>query len=151
MTDCKESVQIIGRASDLDLTPRDEPEETAIAQAKPTTDVAANEPNPELVAAGQVAFKKCKACHQVGDGARNKVGPHLNGIFGRAAGAVDGFRYSRAMNAANSDGLIWAEAELTAFLRKPRAFLKGTKMTFSGFKSDQDIRAIMAYLQTFQP
>ena len=100
-------------------------------------------------AKGEKVFKKCKACHAVGDGAKNKVGPMLNGIVGAPAGKVDGFKYSKAMLEAAEGGLVWDEANLTAFLTKPKDFMKGTKMSFAGLKKEQDQADVIAYLKGF--
>ena len=70
---------------------------------------------------GKVLYGQCKRCHQVGGGAEHRIGPHLNDVFGRAAGSLQGFRYSRAMQAVGSDGLVWTETTLDAFLSRPRA------------------------------
>jgi len=165
MQNCKETVEITMRAAVLDVTP----EETRARQIKEmikatnpngkqkaVVETAAVQPEPEaveidpvLIAAGEKAFKKCKACHQVGDSAKNRSGPVLNGVVNGAAGAADGFRYSKPMSAAAADGLVWNEQELTAFLKKPRAYMKGTKMSFAGFRKDGDIEAVIAYLKTF--
>ena len=99
--------------------------------------------------AGEKVFKKCAACHAVGDGARNKVGPKLNGIVGATMGSVDGFKYSDAFVAAQAEGRIWTAEELAAFLARPKAFMKGTKMAFAGLKKDEDLSAITAYLNSF--
>lgn len=99
---------------------------------------------------GKKIFNKCKACHAVGDGAKNKVGPQLNGIVGRAAGQVDGFKYSKAMIAKGEEGLVWDEAALSAYLTKPKDFVPGTKMSFAGLKKEKEIADILAYLGTFQ-
>ncbi|OWU71907.1 MFS transporter [Roseovarius sp. 22II1-1F6A] len=104
-------------------------------------------PDPALVAAGEQVFRKCKACHQVGEGAVNRSGPHLNGVFGRQAGTVEDFRYSSAMEDAGEAGLTWTSETLGAFLTKPRDYLKGTKMAFPGLRSADDIAAIEAYLR----
>jgi cytochrome c len=85
----------------------------------------------------------------VGDKAKNKTGPILNGIVGATAGAVEGFRYSKAMKGAGEDGLVWTEAELAAFLEKPKKYMKKTKMSFAGLKKDADIEAVIAYLKSF--
>jgi len=77
-----------------------------------------------------------------------EAGPVLTGIVDAPAGAVDGFRYSNALEAAAEDGLIWTEAELSAFLAKPRAYLKGTKMSFAGLRKEADQKAIIAYLRS---
>ena len=94
-------------------------------------------------AAGAKVFKKCKACHYV-DREKNKSGPHLVNIVGRAAGAVEGFKYSKAMA---GSGLVWDEATLTGFLAKPKKYLKGTKMSFAGLKKESDIANVIAYLK----
>ena len=94
-------------------------------------------------AAGAKVFKKCKACHYV-DRKKNKSGPHLLNIVGRAAGAVEGFKYSKAMS---GSGLVWSEATLAGFLAKPKKYLKGTKMSFAGLKKESDIGNLIAYLK----
>ncbi|GLQ15923.1 c-type cytochrome [Maritalea porphyrae] len=98
---------------------------------------------------GKKVFNKCKACHMVGDKAKNKSGPELNELFGRAAGSKDGFKYSKAMLAKGEDGLVWNEETLNAFLTKPKAFVKGTKMSFAGIKKQKDMDNLLAYLGTF--
>jgi cytochrome c len=160
MENCKENVEITMRAAVLDVTPDEEGAETEAAapaaEAEPVemaaTEAApepASAPDPELVAAGEKVFRKCKACHQVGEGAKNRVGPQLNGVMGRAAGAVDGFKYSSALEGMAGDGLVWDDENLAAFLADPRGFMKGTRMAFAGLRSDEDIAAITAYLSTF--
>ena len=126
--------------------------ETAAAEETPAEDVAVAETtalDPALVSAGEGVFRKCKACHQVGDGAKNRSGPILNGIVGRAAGTVDGFKYSSSMVKAAEDGLVWNDEELAGFLANPRSYLKGTKMSFAGLKKEDDVAAVIAYLQSF--
>ena len=103
----------------------------------------------EMIAKGEKLYKKCKACHAIGEGAKNKVGPHQNDLFGRAAGSIEGYKYSKAMLAAGEAGLVWTEESLAEFLRKPKTYVEKTKMSFSGFKKDEDIEAIIAYLKTF--
>ncbi|MAM60310.1 c-type cytochrome [Maritimibacter sp. UBA3975] len=160
--DCKDDVQITMRATVLDVTP-EETEEASVEEAADdgttemvaaeTTEEAAPEmaaPDPELVAAGENVFKKCKACHKVGEGAKNGTGPMLNGVMGHPAGQVDGFRYSSALEDAAAGGLVWDEESLAAFLAKPRDFIKGTKMSFVGLRKDEDIAAVSAYLSTFK-
>ena len=93
---------------------------------------------------GEKVFRKCKACHAV-DNTKNKVGPHLVGVVGRKAGAIEGYKYSKAM--ANS-GVTWDDAALDAFLAKPKAFMKGTKMAFPGLKKSADRTALIEYLKT---
>lgn len=156
MENCKDSVEITMRARVLDVTPEEETEaaEVVEAAAEVEAEPAVEEvavvaaPDPALVAAGEKVFKKCKSCHQVGDGAKNRVGPQLNGIVGRVAGAVEGFKYSKAMKGMADEGLIWTPEALTGFLAKPKAYLKGTKMSFAGLRKDDDLAAITAYLST---
>ncbi len=93
--------------------------------------------------AGEKVFRKCKSCHYV-DQEKNKTGPHLVNIIGRAAGSVDGFKYSNAMK---DSGLTWDEATLAEFLKKPKAYIKGTKMAFSGLRKDKEIDDLIAYLK----
>jgi cytochrome c2 len=102
-----------------------------------------------LIKAGEKVFRKCKACHQIGDGAKNRSGPILTGVTGSVAGSVDGFKYSKALMAMAEDGLVWDQEALRAFLAKPKAFMKGTKMSFAGLKKDSDLDAITAYLASF--
>ncbi|WP_421982139.1 c-type cytochrome [Roseibium sp.] len=99
--------------------------------------------------AGETVFKKCKSCHMVGEGAKHRIGPHLNGIFGRQAGTHDDFRYSKALVRAGTGGLEWHADTLDAFLEKPRALASGTRMSFSGLKKPADRRNLIAYLRTF--
>ncbi len=95
---------------------------------------------------GEKVFKKCKACHMVGPDAKNRVGPMLNGVVGRASAQVDGYKYSKAMKAAE---LTWDEETLSAYLANPRKAVKGTKMAFAGLKKDDDRENIIAYLAQF--
>ncbi len=98
---------------------------------------------------GRKVFKKCQACHQVGPEAKNRIGPELNGIFGRHAGAVEGFKYSKSMNRAAADGLVWHLEELDAYLENPKALISGTRMNFRGLKDPQDRHDVLAYLRSF--
>ncbi|MDB5523678.1 MAG: cytochrome c family protein [Rhizobium sp.] len=98
--------------------------------------------------AGAIVFKKCAICH-VADTDKNKVGPSLNGLFGRTAGTHPDFRYSPAMHAAGEGGLVWDEATLRDYLHNPRGKVKGTKMIFAGLKDDTDITNVVAYLKQF--
>ena len=103
------------------------------------------------VAAGEKVFKKCKACHAVGESAKNKVGPQLNDLFGRVPGSIEGYKYSKAMVAYGEDGKVWDEEILAAYLAGPKKLVKGTKMSFSGLKKPDDIANILEYLETFDP
>ena len=98
---------------------------------------------------GAEVFKKCRACHDVGPGAKNKVGPLLNDIVGRQAGSIDGFNYSDANKDAGSKGLVWTDDVLFKYLENPLTFMQGTKMAFAGLKDEQDRRDVIAYLKTF--
>ncbi len=97
-------------------------------------------------AAGEKVFVVCKACHQVGDTAKNAVGPVLNGLLGRKAGAVDGYRYS---DANKNSGITWDETIFTEYIKDPKAKIPGTKMAFAGIKDEQKIKDLIAYLHTF--
>ena len=97
-------------------------------------------------AQGERVFAKCRACHQIGEGAHAFVGPELNGLIGRHAGSLPGYSYSEAMK---SSGLVWDEATFKDYIRDPRAKVPGTKMTFPGLSRQSDIDNVTAYLKTF--
>lgn len=126
------------------------PEATAVP-AQPVVQTAAVEASGDdgLIKDGEKVFKKCKACHKVGEGAKNGSGPHLNDLMGRTMGSVDGFKYSNVFVSAMEDGRVWDDAALAEFLAKPKTFMKGTKMSFSGLKKASDVEAITAYLKSF--
>ncbi len=94
-------------------------------------------------AAGEKVFKKCKVCHSFDPG-KKKIGPHLMGVVGRKSGSVEGYKYSKAMAAAD---ITWDEANLDKFLTKPKAFLKKTKMSFGGLKKESQRADLIAYLK----
>lgn len=98
---------------------------------------------------GEQIFKRCKTCHQIGEGAKNTVGPQLNGIVGRHAGSVDGYNYSKANKKAAEDGLVWTDENLMEYLKDPRKFMPGTKMVFAGLRDDDDREDVIAYLKKF--
>ena len=93
---------------------------------------------------GKKVFKKCKSCHSF---TKNKLGPSLGNIIDQKAGAVEGFKYSKAMM--NSD-IIWNDCSLDSFLKKPRKYIKGTKMRFSGIKKESHRKALIEYLKENQ-
>lgn len=95
---------------------------------------------------GKNVFKKCRACHAVGEKAKNRVGPLLNGVVGRKAGSVEGFNYSDAMK---NSGLTWDEAALSEYLADPKGKVPGNKMVFVGLKKEEDRKNLIAYLATF--
>ena len=97
-------------------------------------------------AAGEKAFAQCRACHQIGPTAKNAVGPHLNGLFGRHSGAVEGYTYSAANR---NSGITWDEATFREYIKDPRAKIPGTKMVYAGLKDDQRINDVVAYLKQF--
>jgi cytochrome c len=94
--------------------------------------------------AGKKVFNKCKSCHTF-DASKKKIGPHLNGVIDRAAGAVEGFKYSKAMM---ESGLTWDEETLDKFLEKPKDLVKGTKMSMAGLKKEDDRENVIAYIKS---
>ena len=98
---------------------------------------------------GANLFKKCAACHMVGPDARKRAGPVLNDIMGAPAAGQSDYRYSNAFKAAATDGLIWTNATLDAFLENPKAYIPRTKMSFRGLPKPQDRADIIAYLAAF--
>ena len=99
--------------------------------------------------AGKKVFNKCKACHMVGEGAKNRVGPELNGVVGRPIATAPDFKYSKAFMDKAADGHAWTEEELAAYLADPKGYIPGNKMAFVGLKKDEDIANVIAYLKTF--
>ncbi len=100
-------------------------------------------------AKGEQVFKKCKICHQVGDNAKNMVGPHLNDIIGAQPGQhAEGYKYSQAM-IDWGQGKVWDDATLSAYLENPRGVVNGTKMAFVGLKNEQERADVIAYLKQF--
>jgi cytochrome c len=97
-------------------------------------------------AAGKAAFGKCQACHAVGAGAKNKLGPELNGLADRKAGAVAGYQYSPAMK---SSGFAWDQSSFADFMKNPRTKVPGNKMAFAGMKDQAEIASLWAYLTRF--
>jgi cytochrome c len=100
------------------------------------------------VAAGQVVFKKCQACHAIAEGARNRVGPELNGIDGRHSGSAPGYNYSSANK---NSGIVWNEATFKEYIKDPRAKVPGTKMIFPGIKNEKQADDLWSYLKQFGP
>jgi cytochrome c len=98
------------------------------------------------VAAGENVFKRCGPCHSVGDGARHKVGPYLNGLDGRKAGTIEGYSYS---DANKNSGIVWNEEVFKEYIKDPRAKIPGTKIVFPGVKNEREIGDLWAYLRQF--
>ena len=97
-------------------------------------------------AAGEKVFAQCRACHQVGETAKNLVGPILNGVIGQKAGTHEGYSYSAAMK---ESGLTWNEATFAEYIQNPRAKVAGTKMIYAGLKDEKRIADLLAYLKQF--
>lgn len=167
MENCKSEVKITKRAAVLDVTPEsgegagdlenggsvaeapavEEAVEVAAAEPAPAVEPAATAIDEELAADGEKVFRKCKACHQVGEGAKNRTGPILNGVIGAPVGHIEDFKYSNAFKELHDSGKVWDEATLDAFLTKPKDFAKGTKMSFAGLKKAEDRAAVIEYLR----
>jgi len=100
-------------------------------------------------AAGETVFNtKCKVCHQIGEGAKNFVGPELNGLIGCTTGSAEGYNYS---DANKSSGITWDEAKLKEYLANPKGVIPGTKMIFAGLSKESDRDNLVAYLAEFGP
>ena len=97
-------------------------------------------------AAGKAAFNKCMACHAIGEGATNKVGPELNGLDGRKSGTVAGYAYS---DANKNSGITWNETEFKDYLKNPKAKVPGTKMAFAGITKHSELDNLWAYVSQF--
>jgi cytochrome c len=97
-------------------------------------------------AAGETSFKKCLACHSIGEGAKNKVGPELNGLDGRKSGSAPDFNYS---DANKSSGITWNKDQFLDYIKDPKAKIPGTKMVFPGIKNEKEAGDLWAYLSQF--
>jgi cytochrome c len=98
------------------------------------------------VAAGKTSFNKCMACHVVGEGAKNKVGPELNGLDGRHSGTAEGYSYS---DANKNSGITWNEAQFRDYIKDPKAKIPGTKMVFAGIKNEKEAGDLWAFLAQY--
>src|SRR4029079_18735494 len=98
------------------------------------------------VAAGETSFKKCLACHSIGEAAKNKVGPVLNGLDGRKSGSVEGFSYS---DANKNSGITWNKDQFLDYIKDPKAKIPGTKMVFAGIKNEKEANDLWAFLAQY--
>jgi cytochrome c len=119
-----------------------------LAAALVGTTGAKSAPKPDPAATGRLLFLRCAACHAVSASAPRKVGPHLQGVVGRASGSVAGFTYSPAMRAVR---LRWDEPTLDRWLQRPAAVVPGTSMVFAGLSNPADRKALIAYLRRSAP
>jgi cytochrome c len=97
--------------------------------------------------AGETSFKKCMPCHDIGEDAKNKVGPELNGLDGRKSGSAPDFNYS---DANKNSGITWNEQTFKEYIKDPRAKIQGTKMIFPGIKNDKEVDNLWAYISQFK-
>jgi cytochrome c len=98
------------------------------------------------VAAGKTSFNKCMACHAIGEGAKNKIGPELNGLDGRKSGTVPDYSYS---DANKNSGITWNEAQFKEYIKDPKAKIPGTKMTFLGIKNEKEVNDLWAFVSQY--
>ena len=96
--------------------------------------------------AGKTSFNKCLACHAVGDGAKNKVGPVLNGLDGRKSGTVEGYSYS---DANKNSGITWSKDQFLDYIKDPKAKIPGTKMVFASIKNEKEAGDLWAYISQY--
>ena len=127
---------------------REKPMKSTLAIAAVTMAVMAQAAHAQDAAAGEQSFRKCSPCHAVGEGAKNKVGPELNGLDGRHSGSAPGYSYS---DANKNSGIIWSEKTFEQYVKDPRAMITGTKMIFPGIKNDKERDNLWAYLKQFGP
>ena len=143
-TELATALQAVEEAQQPALTP----DVTPAAEAE-TVLADAGDPSFGDPAKGEQVFGQCRSCHQVGQGATDRIGPHLNGIFGRRAGAHADYRYSENMQMMGADGLTWEIDTLDAYLENPKALVSRTRMNFAGLEDPQDRSDILAYLRQF--
>jgi cytochrome c len=97
--------------------------------------------------AGARVFNQCRACHTINQGGRNGVGPNLYGVWGRAAGSIEAFRYSAPMRAKAGEGLTWTADNMRAYLTDPKAVVPAGSMSFAGIRNEQQLNDLLAYLE----
>ncbi|MGL4413505.1 c-type cytochrome [Roseinatronobacter monicus] len=115
----------------------------------PTTVLGQATPIGDAAAGAQVYQRECASCHQIGDGAEHRIGPHLNRIFDRRAGSHDDFRYSEALVRQGRDGLFWDLARLHAYIENPRALVSGTRMSYRGLRDKERRANLIAYMRAY--
>jgi cytochrome c len=111
-----------------------------------TSLAAASSASAQDAAAGKSSFNKCLACHAIGEGAKNKVGPELNGIDGRKSGTAPDYSYS---DANKNSGITWNEAQFKEYIKDPKAKIPGTKMAFAGIKNEKEINDLWAFISQY--
>jgi cytochrome c len=121
---------------------------TALAALAAVMSTLACAAHAQDVAAGEQTFKKCLPCHSIGEGAKNKVGPELNGLDGRHSGSVAGYSYSEANK---KSGVVWSKETFEKYIADPRAKIPGTKMIFPGIKNPKEVENLWAYVSQFGP
>jgi cytochrome c len=117
-----------------------------LASAALATFAMAGQAAAQDVAAGERSWNKCRACHQIGETAKNGVGPLMNGIIGRKSGSVAGYNYT---DANKNSGLTWTPEVFAEYIKNPRAKIPGTKMAFAGISNEQEIKDLTAFLAQF--
>ena len=98
---------------------------------------------------GAEIYVDCSGCHEIGKGAENGIGPHLNGIFGRRAGVIEKFPYSKSLARAGADGLTWELETLDAYIENPKALVSGTRMSYFGLEDRQERYDLLAFLRLY--
>ena len=119
---------------------------TFSALAVVTSLIAASDAPAQDIAAGKTSFNKCLACHAIGEGAKNKVGPELNGLDGRKSGTAEGYSYS---DANKNSGITWSKDAFLEYIKDPKAKIPGTKMAFAGIKNEKEANDLWAYVAQF--
>ena len=119
---------------------------TFSALAVVTSLIAASSAPAQDIAAGKTSFNKCLACHAIGEGAKNKVGPELNGLDGRKSGTAEGYSYS---DANKNSGITWSKDAFLEYIKDPKAKIPGTKMAFAGIKNEKEANDLWAYIAQF--
>jgi cytochrome c len=120
---------------------------TLIALAAIASSLAASTALAQDVAAGKTSFNKCLPCHSIGEGAKNKVGPVLNGLDGRKSGTVPDYSYSEANK---NSGITWNKDQFLDYIKDPKAKIPGTKMTFAGIKNEKEANDLWAYISQYE-